>query len=280
MTYCTQNMRPFTFKKILLNIPKRNTMKIILLLAVCFIQSPIQIHAKTSFIARTTTETGGAIAANTNLAALTLSMNQYWGVGKKTRKLKVGLGIRLTSTLGGRSLLYITAPAKLTSNQTGPGVFFADQVPENIDTLTIKGTQVNSLNTMLAIRYDVSRRVGLEFNIDLAGLSVGSNRNATLQYGSGVYSTREVSAHPTMANLLLISDNDLGSLNSFLNLTFQYRKNIKLTAGFSFLFSEYTIKNAPSYYTSGSGMLIENNRFRAKSLMPGLGIYYCFHRKK
>ena len=53
-----------------------------------------------------------------------------WLVGKK-RKLGLGAGVRLTNYFGFNKY-FTTAPAELTSGKTGPGVFFSENIEENI----------------------------------------------------------------------------------------------------------------------------------------------------
>ncbi len=170
----------------------------------------------------------------------------------------------------------MTAPAILTSGQTGPSVFFADQKSNNIDTLTLNSTQVNSLNTFLALRYDFMKKWGVEFNIDLVGLSLGGNKTANLFYGDGSTNLKVSNAKPTFGNVLLISDNDKGSLNSEFLVSYKIKPTIKLKAGASFLFNEYTLSN-PVSYVNTKGITIDTDRYRTKSFMFGLGINYIFN---
>lgn len=242
---------------------------------------PAILHAqKTSapFVSKSTKEAGVTLATNGGTSALAFSVAQYWGFGKKKKNFKVGIGARLTSSIGSNKLEYITAPAILTSGQTGPGVFFASQIPENIDTLTLNGSQVNSFNLFLALRYDFAKKWGLEFNIDLIGASFGGSRTAVLNYGDEAGFTKLTSAKPTALNALLISDNDHGSLNSELMIFYYVNSNLKVKVGASFLFSEYTIDNAPTY-TNSNANRISNDRFRSKALMMAVGVNYIFKNK-
>lgn len=229
-----------------------------------------QDSKKAHFVSRTTHEVGAVLASNGSSSALALSINQYWGFGKNKKNFKVGLGARLTSSFGGSSLEYITAPAKLTSGKTGPGVFFADQIPQNIDTLSLNGTQVNAINLYLALRYDFAKKWGVEFNIDLAGASLGGDKNATLNYGDGAYASRNTTAKPTVGNVLLISDNDIGSLNSEFMISYKIKPKLKIKAGASFLFNEYTLDN-PVNYLNTIGTQVNTDRYRTKMLMFGVG---------
>ena len=252
--------------------------KVLFLLAALF---PAILYAqKTSapFVSKTASEAGATLSSNGSTTALAFSMAQYWGFGKKKKNFKVGIGSRLTASLGNSNVEYITAPAILTSGQIGPGVFFASQIPENIDTLKLNGSQVNALNLFLALRYDFAKKWGLEFNIDLIGASFGASRTAVLKYGDDAGFTQITSAKPTTINALLICDNDHGSLNSELMILYKMKQNLKIKAGASFLFSEYTIDNPPTY-TNSNANRISNDRFRSKALMIAVGVNYIFKNK-
>ena len=139
-------------------------MKRILLIALSLSSFTGFAQKKTPYIARTSQEAGASIATNGDLSALALNATQYWGVGNRKKNFKLGLGVRLTSSFGSGNPMYITAPALLTSGQTGPGVFFADQITQNIDTVSLNSTQVNALNAFLALRYDFAKKWGIEFS--------------------------------------------------------------------------------------------------------------------
>ncbi len=241
---------------------------------------PVTLYAQKAvpkFISKASSEAGATLATNGSTSAFALSIGQYWGFGKRRKNFKLGLGARLTSSMGASNLEYITAPAKLTSGQTGPGVFFASQVPENIDTLTLNGSQVNALNAFLALRYDFAKKWGLEFNIDLIGFSFGAARMAVLKYGDQTGNTKIIPAKPTTINGMLISDNDHGSLNSEFLIFYKMNSNLRLKVGASFLFSEYTIDNPPTY-TNSKGTIISNDRFRSKALMIAVGVNYIIRK--
>jgi hypothetical protein len=167
-----------------------------------------QEKKKAPFIKRTSLEAGLAFATDGTQMTDAIIINQYWGLGNKNRKFKLGLGVRMTNTFGGANGGgYFTAPAKLTSGKTGPSVFFAEQIEKNLDTLNVSSHNVNAVNLFVALHYDFNKKTGIEFNIDVAGFSFGSERNFDF------YKTEpNVSAgkgKPTSGNLLLISDNDI-----------------------------------------------------------------------
>ena len=78
------------------------------------------------------------------------------------------------------------------------------------------------------------------------------------------------SLHTTIGNVLLISDNDIGSLNSEFMISYKIRPKIKLKAGASFLFNEYTVEN-PVNYINTLGTQVNADRYRTKLFMFGVG---------
>jgi long-subunit fatty acid transport protein len=187
-----------------------------------------------------------------------------WQVGKKN-KLGLGVGAKLTNYFTSKKY-YTTAPAKLTSGKTGPAVFFAENIPANIDSVLLNKSQVNALNLSLNITYKISKKFMAGFSIDAIGFSFGAKQNGTYFANSGAGTV--TSGKPTGFNALLISDNDLGSLNS--DFYAQYSPNNKwgIKAGFQFLFTEFT--TATEVQTTPSG--IKNDRFRYKSGALAIGV--------
>lgn len=180
----------------------------------------------------------------------------------KSKKFAIGVGARLTSYFGANQY-YVTAPAKLTSGSTGPLVIFKENIEENMDTFLIQSPQVNSLNIVINLRYKFSEKIMVGFNIDAIGFSFGGSKRG--DYINGAVGGTEDSK-PTAFNILLISDNDRGSLNSELygKYYFNERWGIKLAAQFHF--TEYTTETEVQQFPE------PNDRFRNKSLMFALGI--------
>lgn len=216
------------------------------------------------FVKRTTVEAGISLSTNGDMFAVALNGMQYWGFGNHNRKFKIGLGARMTSGFGNGDLEYTTALASLAENES------------TTDTVFFEGTQTNSLNAFLALRYDITERWGVEANIDLAGFSFGGEKTGVLDYDG---KTLDINGTPTSGNLLLIGNNDLGNLNSEFLLTYRYKSNWRFKAGAMFLFNEYTLGVVPEAYTEASSdELLEKgiNRFRSKNLTFGLGVNYVF----
>ena len=199
-------------------------------------------------------------------ASTALSYNQLYGVGK-SKRFKIGWGVRLTSFFG-KDLNYYTAPAKLTSGEIGPQVLFVENVLSNIDTLKLSKTQTNALNFDIHLQYSF-RKLDVGFNIDAIGVTLGGQQSGLFlakSTGSRLHGTQQT-AKPTVFNLLLVSDNDLGSLNSELYGRYWLKENIGLRFGASFQFTEYT---------TSQKLTFENDRFRNKALMPFVGISFKF----
>ncbi|MFY7938857.1 MAG: hypothetical protein ACOVOQ_15875 [Flavobacterium sp.] len=193
-----------------------------------------------------------------------ISYNKLWAVSKNT-KFKIGTGLRLTA-LFGSNIDYITAPARLTSGQTSPQVLFSETILTNLDTLSLSQTAVYYVNIPIHLQYSFTNRFEVGFNIDAIGLSLGSKQSGIFKAKeSASFNQSKQTASPTTFNLLLISDNDLGNLNSELYARYWLNDKIGLRAGLSFQFSEYTTTNTLTF---------ENNRFRSKQLLPMLAISY------
>src|SRR6478736_4321204 len=193
--------------------------------------------------------------------AFSLSYVHTWRLGSK-QKFGIGLGCRFTSYLAANQY-YTTAPAKLTSGSTSPTIIFQDNIQDNIDTFLIKSPQVNAINLSINIDYQFSKKIGAGFNIDAIGFSFGGSRTGNYINGA---TGKMLSATPTSFNILLISDNDKGSLNSEFYLKYFLNDKWGLKAGAQFLFTEYTTETKVQQFPE------ENDRFRNKSLLLCLGI--------
>ena len=194
---------------------------------------------------------------------LALAMNYEFGLGKK-KKMIIGIGGRFTSYFG-KNQYYVTAPAELTTGSTGLGVIFMENIEANMDTFLIKSAQVNSLNLVFSLGYNLSEKLSLRFNIDVIGFSFGKSISGN--YINGSQGSIE-SASPTPFNLLLTSDNDHGSLNSELFVRYFLNSKWGLKGGAQFLFTEYTTDTEVQQFP------MANDRFRNKSLIFTAGVAY------
>lgn len=197
---------------------------------------------------------------------LAFSWKQMKGI-TAGKKFKLGYGLRYNGYLS-NDKNYITAPAKLTSGEQGPQVFFIENIVENLDTFSLHNAQHNSLNAVIYLEYDFNPKWGVGFNIDAAGIAFGGSREGMIiSSNNNRNSVVSVTAKPTPYNVLLISDNDIGMLNSELYGTYNVNDKLSINAGLTFLFTEYTtdIKIAQNF---------DNDRFRNKSLMGLISFNY------
>jgi long-subunit fatty acid transport protein len=193
--------------------------------------------------------------------AFAISYVHRWHFGEN-QKLGIGIGGRFTSYLAANQY-YVTAPAKLTSGSTSPLIIFQDNITANIDTFLIKSPQVNSLNLSINIDYQLSKKFSAGFNIDAIGFSFGGSRNGNYINGS---TGKMASATPTLFNILLVSDNDRGTLNSEFFVKYSLNDQWSLKLGAQFLFTEYTTSTKVQQFPEA------NDRFRNKSLLWCAGV--------
>jgi hypothetical protein len=190
----------------------------------------------------------------------------------RNKKLVIGAGLRATTAFGS-STDFITAPAILTSNQTGPGVLFAPQVNAQIDSYRIDKVGATAFNFMGTIGYRIGTRLLVGFNIDFVGFTLGGKQSAS-QFD--VVSTEPIlSAKPTTLNAMLVSDNDWGTLNSELFASYKINPRITAKTGLGFSFVEYTIE---SIKQNINGQM-KDARFRHKSAGLMLGVSYNLKQK-
>lgn len=204
-------------------------------------------------------------AIGASQVSISLDYFHYWNIGKHDR-FSLAAGGRFTSYFG-NSQYYATAPAKLTTGSTGPGVIFKEIIPSNLDSVLIKSPQVNSLNLAINIGYRIVPKLQVGFNIDLVGFSFGNKVNGT--YINAAQQT-SVSANPTSFNVLGIGDNDRGSLNSEFYARYYFDADWGLKIGFQYLFTEYTTSTEVQQFPE------PNDRFRNKSSMLSVGVTHKF----
>ena len=199
----------------------------------------------------TSAELGGAIGSS--VGSISVAGFQNWGIGSK-KKFYIGTGVRFTSFFGSK-INFTTAPADLTADD------------KNVDTLLAPSPSLSSLNLTINLGYKISEKLEVGFNIDAIGISFGPT--GTLTYIRNGKST-VTPASPTSPNILLVGDNDKGSLNSQLFVRYKLFDHLGLKVAYQYLFNELTtttkIQTIPS----------ANDRFRAKSGMIYVGLNYNF----
>jgi hypothetical protein len=211
-----------------------------------------------------------AVSASSKRFATALSATHLSRVVKGIPNLQVGYGVRLTTFVAANQY-YTTAPSKYTSPIQNLGTIFSKTLVENIDTIVTATSVSYSLNTAVRIHYTFHRKLSAGFNIDVAGMSVGPKKEFNVI--SSVFDSGQspiVAASPTRFNLLLTSDNDIGSLNSEFYVQLAVSSRIGLRAGYTFLFSEYTTEQDLSFDQGR----ISNDRYRHKAGMLLIALSY------
>lgn len=188
-------------------------------------------------------------AIGSNQGSVSLDYFHLWRVGK-SKKIEIGLGGRFTSYFGS-SQYYTSAPPSLAADVN------------KSDSLLLQSPQVNALNLAINLGYQLSRKFGLGFNIDAVGLSFGGKQNGTYINGNLGQAT---TSNPTSFNLLLIGNNDKGSLNSEFYLRYFFKDKLAMKVAYQYLFTEYTTE------TQVQQLPEPNDRFRNKSSLFSLGI--------
>lgn len=205
-----------------------------------------------------------SLSANESQQVGAIGWNHLHSIGKK-KKFNVGYGIRFSTNFGSKTN-FITAPSKLTSGTQSPLVIFADNKPENFDTISFSSYNTNSLNLSIHLNYAFSKKFEAEFNIDAFGFSFGGVKSADYLSSKRLRSPNtdvKQDAKPTSLNALLISDNDIGNLNSEILVKYWFTPQLSLKLGATFIFAEYTTTNK---------LFLDNNRFRNKVFLPMIGI--------
>ncbi|MDX2189423.1 MAG: hypothetical protein SFY32_06150 [Bacteroidota bacterium] len=211
---------------------------------------------------------------NIAVGASQMCQSNSWTIFKeldKKKNFRIGFGLRESMYFGFGDINYYTAPAKHTSGEEGPQVIFKDNIISNIDTIKVHNPTVGMCNIHAVIQYTFFKKLDLGFNIDLVGFSFGAKTNNQYRPNLAVSgNNRSIEAsNPTIFNLLLVSDNDLGSLNSEFYARYWINQKWAVKAMYTFMFTEYTTTNK---------LRLDNDRFRNKSSMIGLGISCCIFR--
>ncbi len=203
---------------------------------------------------------GGSFGSEINM--ITLGFEREFNVVSK--KIHVNPGLRV-NVFNGSSLDFITAPAEYTVNDS------------EVDTLFMPSVQSNFANLYVRLGYDITEKLSVSFDIDLVGVSFGSEQNDNVfkpgedLQSANTGSSSSVVANPTQINVLLVGDNDLGSLNSTFMITYNLTKRLGIDAGLTYVFTEYTTDLSIGY----DG----NDRFRNKSAMGYFGVSYLLGNK-
>jgi hypothetical protein len=188
-------------------------------------------------------------------------VNALYGIDKhvlKNRKLLLGGGLRL-SYISTNSVLYTTAAAKYTGDN------------KTIDSLWFGAGSHGTANIFVNIGYTIIPKLQVGFNIEALGASFGGKRTGSFA-DSGAVLTVVHPAKPTAANVLLVGDNDLGSLVSNFYVQYKVLPNFSARIGSGYQFSEYTTQANSQVISAG----VYNNRFRNKAQGFTFGVQYHF----
>jgi hypothetical protein len=221
-------------------------MKKLIILSITLLCFAVSAFAQTDYPAKMTNADVALSFGNGFSTAF--SYNKLWGLGAKKR-FKIGAGARLTSFFGSK-LDFITAPANLTSK------------PEMVDTVNFASVQSNALNLNIQLQYSFNK-LDIGFNIDAIGASFGAGQSGKVAASTSTLNKSTQAAKLTGFNVLLVGDNDLGSLNSELYARYWFTEKIGLRVGGSFQFIEYTTDKVIAF---------DNQRFRIKTLQPFIAL--------
>lgn len=238
---------------------------------VCLLLSLVSINSFSQGYETSYKTTDLALAAGKGFSSA-MSFTQMFGVAKSYR-FKIGYGVRLSS-FWANDIQTRTAPASLTSGKASFAALVSEDIITNIDTFSLKKVQVNALNLSINLQYSLSQKLEAGINIDAIGFTFGSKQSGNLIAKASkrtfVDGSTVSEAKPTNFNLLLVSDSDLGSLNSEVFLRYWLNDKIGIRGGLSFLFAEYTSDKKVAVANQ------QNDRWRYKSLLPMLAVSYKF----
>ncbi len=229
-----------------------------------FSKSILQNSPFTSFSTKVTKDTdmeispwekriGTTGAFGEGATSMTLGFSHLYGFGS-SRRFKLGYGVRLSSFFGS-DRDFTAAPPDLAAE-------------ENPQSFIVESSQANAINLGIYTDYSITENVLVGFNIDVVGFSFGGEKDGSVVVepnltGLAVPDT----AKPTSFNLLLVGDNDIGTLNSEFWIGYRIASNVMVRGAFSYLFTEYT--------TDGQYQ-DDNDRFRYKAAQGAVGVSYTF----
>ena len=236
------------------------------IVTICLVLLVSIVTAQTVSTKKTNRFVDLALTAGTSQGSAAFSYVHNWKIGKK-QKWEIGIGGRLTSYFGTKRDYITAGPARLTRSHSIPFlIFFADQKPENWDTLNVQRPFTTALNATVNIGYHFNKKWSAGFNIDVIGFTLGRTTNGILTSNGTTRNDAEVK--PSAFNLLLTGDHDLGSLNSELFINYKLSDKWSLRGVYQFYFSEYKTSNLRQIASDGTVI----NRFRNKVNAFGIGI--------
>jgi hypothetical protein len=216
------------------------------LLAACMIFVGSFLFGQQSKIGRTNQYIDLGIGLGSKQNSISGSFLHNWNLGQKGRFF-IGAGARFT-TYFGKDIKFTSAPANLAE-------------AAKADTIIAPKPAISALNLVINLGVNFSSKLQVGFNIDAAGFSFGPT-------GSPTYGTTKVSAKPTGGNVLLIGNNDKGTLNSHFYARYNFNEKWGVSAGYEYLFTE--LKTTTKVQTVPE----QNDRFRNKASEFYIGVSY------
>lgn len=182
-----------------------------------------------------------------------LGFQKDFTFGKKDR-LFIGTGVRYTGYFG-KDITLTSAPNELAIDLA------------KTDSLSASKPSIHALNIPINLGFMFSKKLIVGFTIDLVGFSFGPTGSPS--FISNGKSTK-VDAKPTPVNVLLVGNNDRGSLNSMFYGKYKITDRLGLKLGYQYLFNELTTS------TKIQTQPIANDRFRVKSSLIFIGVNVDF----
>lgn len=188
-----------------------------------------------------------------------------------------------TARLGafyGNDINYYTAPARLTREKTGFNALSGPIVVSNIDTVRYDHVSMTSLNIGFRAQINLGR-VEIGASADLLGVSFGRSRTGRYQSSTGQFQIKSSTgadsitnsftganalqkSRPSLMNLRLLGDNDLGTLATELYARVRVSQRVGVKLGYQWLTTETTVSNRD--------IVADNNRFRNRANMAYLAV--------
>lgn len=188
----------------------------ILRLLICLSALSLAGYAQSSYAELGAGFGGGAVSP-------VAAFHKDWSLGKKGRFL-IGTGLRFTGFYGS-DITLTSAPANLADKPTA------------VDSLFAPAPNINSLNLLINLGYNITEKIQVGFNIDAIGFSFGPTGKPDF-VSNGKRTT--VSASPTKVNVLLVDNNDRGSLTSHFYARYKFSDRFGLKLAYQHLFTELT----------------------------------------
>jgi hypothetical protein len=196
-------------------------------------------------------EIGAGIGKGSVSPGLAVYKNYYFG---KKDRIILGTGIRYTGYFG-KDIYLSSAPNDLAVDLS------------KTDSLLAPSPAIHAINVPIVLGYKINSKLSVGFDIDAAGLSFGPTGTPTF-IANGKRTT--TSAKPTSPNVLLVGNNDKGSLNSMFYANIGLTEKIGIRAAYQFLFNELTTD------TKVQTNPVSNDRFRVKSSQIFIGLHVKF----